>query len=89
MKYKVLFTDRAKKQLKKLNKSISLFIINWIEKNISDCLDPRIYGKALVDNKRGQWRYRVGDYRLICEIQDNNIIVLVLEVGHRKEVYRD
>ena len=88
MKYKVLFTDRAKKQLKKLDKHTSALIIGWLEKNIQGCDNLRIHGKGLVENKSGQWRYRIGDYRVICEIQDKTIIVLVLEIGHRREIYQ-
>ena len=88
MKYKVVFTDGAKKQLKKLNKHVSALIIGWIEKNIEDCENPRMHGKCLVGNKIGQWRYRIGDYRLLCEIQDDKVIILVLEVGHRKSIYQ-
>ena len=88
MQYKVIFTERAIKQLKKLNKHISALIIGWIEKNLVNCLDPRIHGKCLIGNKSGQWRYRIGDYRLICEIQDDKIIILVLEVGHRRQIYK-
>lgn len=87
MKYKVVLTERAKKQLKKLDKHTSALIIGWLEKNINDCENPRLHGKALVENKSGQWRYRIGDYRVICEIQDNEVIVLVLEIGHRREIY--
>ena len=87
MKFRIVFTERAKKQLKKLDKYTASLIIGWLEKNIEGCEDPRIHGKALVDNKSGQWRYRIGDYRVICEIQDTEIIVLVLEVGHRREIY--
>lgn len=87
MKYKVIFTDRAKRQLKKLDKYIASLIIGWIEKNLQNCENPRQYGKALVANKSGQWRYRIGEYRLICEIQDEKITILVLEVGHRKNIY--
>lgn len=87
MKYKILFTDKAKKQLKKLDKHISALIIGWLEKNIENTENPRVHGKCLVENKSGQWRYRIGDYRVICEIQDENVIVLVLEIGHRKEIY--
>ncbi len=87
MKYKVVFTEKAKKQLKKLDKHISALIIGWIEKNIENSTNPRLYGKGLVGNKAGQWRYRIGDYRIICEIQDDKIIVLILEIGHRKEIY--
>ena len=87
MQYKVIFTERAKKQLKKLDKHIAALIIGWLEKNIQNCENPRLHGKGLVENKSGQWRYRIGDYRVICEIQDKEIIVLVLEVGHRIEIY--
>lgn len=87
MQYEVIFTERAKKQLKKLDKHIAALIIGWLEKNIQNCENPRLHGKGLVENKSGQWRYRIGDYRVICEIQDKEIIVLVLEVGHRREIY--
>ena len=87
MNYKLVFTDRAKKQLKKLDKHTAALIIGWLEKNIENCDNPRIHGKGLVENKSGQWRYRIGDYRVICEIQNEEIIVLVLEVGHRREIY--
>ena len=87
MQYKVIFAERAKKQLKKLEKHIAALIIKKKKKNIQNCENPRLHGKGLVENKSGQWRYRIGDYRVICEIQDKEIIVLVLEVGHRIEIY--
>lgn len=87
MKYKVVFTDKAKKQLKKLDKPTAALIIGWLEKNIEGCENPKVHGKELVENKSGQWRYRIGDYRVICEIQEKEVIVLVLEVGLRREIY--
>lgn len=87
MRYNVVFTDKAKKQLKKIDKHIASLIIGWLEKNIEGCETPRIHGKGLVENKSGQWRYRIGDYRVLCEINNQEIIVLVLEVGHRREIY--
>lgn len=87
MKYKVVFTELAKKQLKKLDKYVASLIIGWIEKNLQDCDNLRIHGKNLIANKSGQWRYRIGDYRIICEIIDEEITILVLEVGHRKNIY--
>ena len=87
MRYKLVFSERALKQLKKLDKHISALIIGWLEKNVENSENPRLHGKGLVENKSGQWRYRVGDYRVICEIQDKEVIVLVLEVGHRKNIY--
>ena len=87
MKYKVVFSEKSKKQLKKLDRHTAALIIGWLEKNIENCENPRIHGKGLVENRSGQWRYRIGDYRIICEINDKEDIVLVLEVGHRKEIY--
>lgn len=89
MKYKIVFTNRAKKQLKKLDKHVSALIIGWLEKNVNNCENPRLHGKGLVENKSGQWRYRIGDYRVICQIQEKEVVILVLEVGHRKKVYDD
>ena len=87
MKYKVTFSNKAIKELKKMDKHTSSLIIGWIEKNLEGCENPRVHGKGLVENRSGQWRYRIGDYRLICEIQDEKITILVLEVGHRKNIY--
>lgn len=87
MKYKVVFSVMARKQLKKLDKHISALILGWIEKNLEQCDNPRQHGKALTGDKSGQWRYRIGDYRIICEILDEEIQILVLEVGHRKKIY--
>lgn len=87
MKYSVVFTAEAKKGLKKLDKHTSSLIIGWIEKNLQGCENPRIKGKGLTANRSGQWRYRIGDYRLICEIRDNELIILALSVGHRRDVY--
>lgn len=87
MKYKVILSEKARKALKKLDKQTSSLIIGWIEKNLEGCENPRIHGKGLTSNRSGQWRYRIGDYRLICDIQDKKIIIYVLEVGHRKKIY--
>ncbi|MBQ6979853.1 MAG: type II toxin-antitoxin system RelE/ParE family toxin [Clostridia bacterium] len=85
--YKVEFTERAKKQLHKLDRQRFLILTNWIAKNLSDCENPRLHGKALTANHAGKWRYRVGDYRILAKIDDNRIIIFVLEVGHRREIY--
>ena len=88
MQYKVEYTQRAVKQLKKLDKHTRKLILSWIEKNLVGCTNPRVHGKGLTANKSGQWRYRIGDYRIICEIQDDELIILTLEIGHRSQVYR-
>ncbi len=87
MKYRVELTYRVIKQLKKIDKHTSALIIGWIEKNLEGCENPRVHGKGLTANRAGQWRYRIGDYRLICEIKDEEVLILVLEVGHRREIY--
>jgi len=78
---------RAVKEAKKLGVQASQEIVSYLKKRIATKEDPRRFGKSLVGDKAGPWRYRVGDYRIICRIEDNRLIVLVLAVGHRKEVY--
>lgn len=87
MKYKVEYTEQAVKQLKKLDKHTAALIYGWIDKNLVDCENPRLHGKGLTANRSGQWRYRIGDYRLIAEIQDEEITILLLNIGHRREIY--
>lgn len=88
MKYSVEYTLQAAKQLKKLDVYTRKLILSWIEKNLVDCKDPRIHGKSLTANRSGQWRYRIGDYRIIARIQDDKVLILILEVGHRREIYK-
>lgn len=83
---KVVFTDNAEKQFLKLDKPIQQQIQKFILK-LQTLENPRERGKALVGNLAGFWRYRVGDYRLLCRIIDNELVITVVEVGHRKEVY--
>lgn len=87
MKYKVEFTQRALKDLKKLDRHTAALILGWIRKNLEGCENPRLYGKGLTANRSGQWRYRVGDYRLLAEIEDNKITILILNIGHRRDIY--
>lgn len=87
MKYTVKMTDKAKKQLSKLDKHTAKLIASWIYKNLVDCEDPRSHGKGLTANRSGQWRYRIGDYRLICDINDNELVILAVSIGHRRDVY--
>ena len=86
--YHVEFTKNALKQLKKLDKPTAALIIGWIKKNLEGCDNPRVHGKGLTADRSGQWRYRVGDYRLIAEIDDDRIIILIVNVGHRRDVYK-
>lgn len=89
MKYTVEYTKRAIKQLKKLDKQSSALLLGWIEKNLVDCDNPRQFGKGLTANRKGEWRYRIGDYRLVADIQDDKIVILILNIGHRRDIYKD
>ena len=88
MSWELRVAPDAMKQLSKLDKPTAKLILSWLRKNIDGCDDPRAHGKALVGNLAGSWRYRVGDYRVLCEIQDAELVVLAFEVSHRREVYR-
>ena len=71
-----------------MDKPVARNIIAWIENNLENCENPRLHGKPLVGNRKGDWRYRVGDYRIIADIQDDRILILVLDIEHRSKVYR-
>ena len=86
--YKTTFTKRALKQLKKIDKPTAALITGWIRKNLEGCENPRAIGKALTANMAGQWRYRVGDYRIIAEIIDESVLILVINIGHRSDIYK-
>ena len=87
MAYKVIIADPARKALKKLPREVAQRISDKL-KSVSELDDPRSQGKALTGNLKNYWRYRVGDYRLICEIHDDEVIVLLVDIGHRREIYR-
>ena len=87
MTWTINFSEVALKQLKKLDQSMAKRIIDYLDKRVSTARDPKQHGKALAYNKAGLWRYRVGDYRVICQINDETITILVLQIGHRKEIY--
>ena len=88
MKYKILFDRNADKQLKKIDKTQQRIIVNWITKNLENTNDPRVFGKALKGNLKDYWRYRIGDYRVIAEINDDEVKILIIEIGHRKDIYK-
>jgi mRNA interferase RelE/StbE len=82
------YTETAIKQLRKLDKPIARQIVDFMDERVAPLADPRSTGKALVGALGGLWRYRVGDYRVICEIRDGALITLVVQIGNRREVYR-
>lgn len=88
MKYSVETTRRFDREFKKLDKTVQKFISVWMKNNLVDCDNPRNHGKALKGSLKGFWRYRIGNYRIICDIQDEKLVILALSVGHRKEIYK-
>ena len=87
MSYSVEYTSGAIKFMKKLDKSVLIMIKAWIEKNLVGTDDPRRHGKGMTANRSGQWRYRVGDYRILADIQEDKLVILVINVGHRRNIY--
>ena len=86
MKYGVEISEFAEKELLKLDSSQRRQIMAWIKKNLVDCEDPRRTGHPLTGEFQGLWRYRVGRYRIIAEIIDSRLVIVVVEVGHRKNI---
>ena len=89
MAWKVEFSVEADRELDKLDAQQTKRILKFLRERIAKLEDPRSLGKPLQGSRLGEfWRYRVGDYRLICKIEDDRLLVLVLRVAHRKEIYR-
>ena len=87
-KHQVRFEKKAQKNLKKMDSRTARIIMAWLNKNLVDCENPFLYGKPLKGSQKEKWRYRIGDYRLICNINEEEIIILVLQVGHRRDIYK-
>ena len=87
MIYQIVTTDKFDKSFKKLDKQTQKIIKAWIEKNLMGCENPRLHGKGLTANKSGQWRYRVGDYRILAEIRESELVLVLVEIGHRSRIY--
>ena len=79
--------ERALKELRKLGPDARRQIVAYLDERVAEANDPRSFGKALKGNLAGLWRYRVEDYRILCQIQDGELTVLVVAVGHRRDVY--
>jgi mRNA interferase RelE/StbE len=82
------YSKSARNQLKKLDKPIARRILDFLDNRVAKHDDPRTLGKALTGSLGTLWRYRIGDYRIICEIQHSTVRILVVHVGHSREVYR-
>ena len=88
-KYKVDYTNAARKIINKLDDQIKTRIKNWINNYLEGCENPRFQGKALTGKFAGKWRYRVGNYRIIAEIQDDKIVILIVDVDKRNDIYKN
>lgn len=88
MKYRVFYEKRAIKSLSKIDKGQQVIILAWIEKNLVDTDNPKKYGKALKASYKEYWSYRIGDYRLLADINNDQIQIIIFNIGHRKEIYK-
>ena len=88
MAWTLRLSETAKRQLGKLDTSNAQTILRHLNRLLLETTDPRERGKGLRANLSGLWRYRVGDYRVICSIEDHELVVLVLQIGHRRDVYK-
>jgi mRNA interferase RelE/StbE len=82
------YTRSAESQLRKLDKQIARRILDYMDDRVSILDDPRSLGKPLTGPLGSLWRYRIGDCRVICEIRDNHLVILVVKIGYRREVYK-
>lgn len=88
MSWRVEYSNRAAKTLRKMDRFDRTMILEWVDRNLEGCENPRAHGKSLTGNYSGMWRYRVGKYRILCRIEDGALVVHALEIGHRREVYQ-
>ena len=89
MAWTIKYTESSLRQLKRLDKPVAQRVLDYMDERIAVLADPRTAGKNLVGPRMGSyWRYRVGDVRVICDVQDEVLVILVVELGHRREVYR-
>lgn len=85
--YRLIILPSAEKQLKKMDKFDAKQILTWLYNNIEGSENPRAHGKGLTANRTGEWRYRIGNYRVLAEIVDERVEVHVFKIGHRRDVY--
>lgn len=89
MAYELIYDEKAQRQIDKLDKTSRTLILKWMDKNVDGSEDPRAHGKSLKGNQSEYWRYRVGDYSVLCIIHEEELIVVAVEVGNRSSVYRE
>jgi mRNA interferase RelE/StbE len=86
--WRIEFTPAAQLECAKLDIQNATRIVKYLKDTVSSCSDPRQRGKGLTENFSVLWRYRVGDYRVICEIRDDHLVVLVVRINHRSSIYK-
>jgi mRNA interferase RelE/StbE len=86
--WRVEWEDKAVKELKKLDARAQRNVVRYLREKIATEDDPRRFGDPLRKDLKGLWKYRIGDYRIICSIEDKSVVVLVVRVGHRRSVYK-
>ncbi len=86
--YSLITTSDFDKAFRKLDRSVQIMISKWIHKHLDNCDDPRAFGKGLSGNLKGWWRYRIGNYRLLVEIKDDELVIVAIEISHRNQVYQ-
>ena len=86
--YSLITTSDFDKAFRKLDRSVQIMISKWIHKHLDNCDDPRTFGNGLSGNLKGWWRYRIGNYRLLVEIKDDELVIVAIEISHRSQVYQ-
>jgi len=87
-RFSVGYSPAVFKTLKKIDRGTAALIYIWINEHLQNCENPRQYGKPLTSNRKGAWRYRIGKYRLLANIQDEHLTILLIDLGDRKNIYR-
>ena len=87
MGYRIMILDRVNKKILIFDKNTRKLLYDYISKNLKDTDNPRLHGKALTGNLKGLWRYRIMDYRLIVDIQDEQLIIVAVDFEHRSKIY--
>ena len=89
MHWSIKYTASAQRQLSRLDRQVAVRVLDYMDECVAVLDDPRVIGKNLLGPKFGAyWRYRVGDVRVICDIRDQEVLIVVIEIGNRREVYR-
>lgn len=86
--YQVIYDKKMRKQIEKLDQQTRRIIKRWIENNLQGTDNPRQHGKPLKGTLSHLWRYRIGDYRLLAEIKDTELVIVAVELGHRRDIYQ-